>query len=218
MSFSPRIALFLLLLQPAFATDETVYSFFSPTHGKLESHAIPITNSGSIPIADIKAQADCGCIRIETFPKTIKAGETESIVFSIMQPGQDERKINTIAIEGKPDFRESIKVVNYFYSEVPQIFGQTVVHLPELPTPPPLITALIIGDNTINALSVKVEPDNQPGIRPVLADAAEFKGQSGCFKRILKIKLDPAALMRANKEMIYIRASEKGKQIVISAE
>jgi hypothetical protein len=180
------------------------------------STSLNFRNDTATKVEDIKYHVDCGCVVIQDCPSRLERGEIGKINISFKPPAQGQRKINTIILTGSPAFSKRIDLVNYFFSDIPQVFGDTNIHIAELPGKNSAEAVIVIADKTLGDTQFLF--DSSPYIHCVLSPPLPIENGNGCFKRILEIELsDAGKLLNEGRKMISTRVNSN-RQIVVTVD
>jgi hypothetical protein len=209
------IGVFLITASLAFAGDDSRYLFFTKIDSET-SHSIPIMNDTSAIVTDITASVDCGCVKLRHSPSSLLPGEVQYIDFSSIPMFHEQRKVNNLVVQGSPDFLRKICIVNYFYSDHPQIFGNTIIHLRELGSKNAVNKIAIIGTQNISLLNVFSQCGD--AFTYSLSKPVKIANGGDCYKRIMIFSLNSKELLQEGKEMVYVRAAAENNNLTITDE
>lgn len=209
------LMLVMMLLVPliGFAAELEKVITYTNIHSQ-NNFSLQLRNDTQTRIQGIKVHADCGCVAIKDWPRVLDIGEKGNVDLSLSSI-ISQRKVNKVLVEGSSNFSKQFELINYFFSERPQVFGDTIIHLAELPPKNSLRAVVIIGDGSME--NIKTSLDQNLNLQCELSQALEIKNGNGCYKRILRIALEPDKLLREGKSMVYVRIDE-GQRLVLSLE
>lgn len=162
---------------------------------------VKFSNDSTYDVNNIRVHANCGCVKIQNYPTYLRAHEEGYLTLLFSNPFDGGRKLNTLLIEGEPMFVKKIELVNYFFSEHPQVLGDTIIHLPEICLHNSSKNIVILGDNSLSNVNISLvkNPHMTYELSPILPLA------NGCFKRILKITLEAQKLLKEGKTIVQVR-------------